>query len=230
MFASRNPHRIDSFPPVDEANDEGLLAIGGDLSADRLLLAYRSGIFPWFEEGFPVLWWSPDPRAIIELDELHVSRRLLRTYRRGPFRLTLDRAFDRVMRGCGEARVEGTWITESMIEAYGNLHRQGHAHSVEAWQDGELVGGIYGVSIGGFFAGESMFYRRRDASKVALVHLVGLLRQCGFGLFDVQILNEHTARFGAKEISRDEYLRRLRAAIERTAQLAEWPQLNRSSE
>ena len=209
------------FPPVDEANDEGLLAIGGDLSPERLLLAYRSGIFPWFEEGFPVLWWSPDPRAIVELDELHVSRRLLRTYRRGSFRLTLDRAFERVMRGCGESRVEGTWITESMIEAYGALHRLGHAHSVEAWQDDELVGGIYGVSIGGFFAGESMFYRRRDASKVALVHLVELLRRCGFGLFDVQILNEHTARHGAKEISRDEYLRRLKAAIDIPARLIE---------
>jgi leucyl/phenylalanyl-tRNA--protein transferase len=221
MFASRNPHRLDSFPPVDEADDEGLLAIGGDLSPERLLLAYRSGIFPWFEEGLPVLWWSPDPRAIIELDELHVSRRLTRTLKGNRFRLTLDHAFERVMRGCAEARVEGTWITESMIEAYCKLHELGHAHSVEVWQDGELAGGIYGVSIGGFFAGESMFYHRRDASKVALVHLVGLLRNCGFRLFDVQILNEHTARFGGKEISRDEYLRRLRAAIKIQAQLVE---------
>jgi leucyl/phenylalanyl-tRNA--protein transferase len=219
MFASRNPHRLDTFPPVDEADDEGLLAIGGDLSPERLLLAYRSGIFPWFEEGFPVLWWSPDPRAIIELDELHVARRLARTLKSNRFQLTLDRAFERVMRGCAEARVEGTWITESMIEAYCRLHELGHAHSVEAWQDGALAGGIYGVSIGGFFAGESMFYRRHDASKVALVHLVELLRRCGFRLFDVQILNEHTSRLGAKEISRDEYLRRLDEAVEVPAQL-----------
>ncbi len=213
MFVSRNLHRTQSFPPVNEANDEGLLAIGGDLSTERLLLAYRSGIFPWFEEGLPVLWWSPDPRAILELDRLHVSRRLRRTCRQNRFRSTVNQAFEQVIRGCAEGREEGTWVTQSMIDAYCKLHRIGHAHSVETWQGDQLVGGIYGVAIGGFFAGESMFYRRRDASKIALVYLVERLRECGFRLFDLQILNEHTARLGATEIPRDDYLSRLAKAV-----------------
>ncbi len=214
MFASRNNPRPEPFPPVDEANAEGLVAIGGELSPERLLLAYRSGIFPWFEEGLPVLWWSPDPRAIIELDRLHVARRLERTMRQAKFHFTLDRSFERVMRACGEQRPEGTWITRFMIEAYTRLHELGHAHSVEAWQDDQLVGGIYGVTIGGLFAGESMFFRRRDASKIALVHLVEHLRRRGFELFDVQILNDHTLSLGATEVSRDEYLSRLQRAVQ----------------
>jgi leucyl/phenylalanyl-tRNA--protein transferase len=212
MYASRKPGEPDPFPPVDEATDDGLLAIGGDLSAERLLLAYRNGIFPWFEEGLPVLWWSPDPRAILELDQFHLTRRLRRTIRQNKFRITIDQCFEQVMRGCAE-RAEGTWITQSMLQAYSELHGMGYAHSVEAWVGNELAGGIYGVSLGGFFAGESMFYYRRDASKVALVHLVEQLRKQGYVLFDLQILNDHTSGLGATEISRAEYLRRLARAV-----------------
>jgi leucyl/phenylalanyl-tRNA--protein transferase len=213
MFASRKPLEPNPFPPPDEADDEGLLAIGGDLSPERLLIAYSSGIFPWFEEGLPVLWWSPDPRAILELERLHVPRRLARTLRQDRFAVTVNGDFAGVMRACADARPEGTWITESMIAAYCELHRRGHAHSVEVWHGEQLAGGIYGVSIGGFFAGESMFYRERDASKVALVHLVERLRSRGFALFDVQILNEHTARLGATDVPRDYYLDRLSTAV-----------------
>src|SRR5262245_50766340 len=213
MHASRKPAEPEPFPSVEEATDEGLLAIGGDLSPERLLLAYRSGIFPWFEEGLPVLWWSPHPRAILELDRLHVPRRLMRTIRQQKFRISIDRCFEHVMRACGE-RDEGTWITESMVDAYCKLHQLGFAHSVETWLGNELAGGIYGVSIGGFFAGESMFYRHRDASKVALFHLTRHLASAGFVLLDLQILNDHTERLGAIEISRPEYLSRLALAIE----------------
>jgi leucyl/phenylalanyl-tRNA--protein transferase len=213
MYASRKPVEPEPFPPLEEATDEGLLAIGGDLSPERLLLAYRSGVFPWFEEGLPVLWWSPHPRAILELDQLRVSRRLMRTIRQNKFRITIDHCFEEVMRGCGQ-REEGTWITETMIDAYCQLHRLGFAHSVETWTNAGLAGGIYGVAIGGFFAGESMFYRQRDASKVALVHLVEQLREQCFALFDLQILNDHTAGLGATEIPRAAYLERLTLAID----------------
>jgi leucyl/phenylalanyl-tRNA--protein transferase len=205
---------LEPFPSPDEATADGLVAIGGELTPQRVLLAYCSGIFPWFEEDCPVLWWSPDPRAILELDRLHVSRRLMRTYRQGPVALTMNRDFEGVMRGCAAGRAEGTWITESMIRAYCELHRLGHAHSVEAWQGDRLVGGIYGVAIGGFFAGESMFYRCRDASKLAIIHLVQRLRSRGFMLFDLQILNDHTARLGGSEISRRDYLQRLNVATQ----------------
>ena len=221
MFASRKSRLPQSFPSPDQATEEGLVAICGDLSPERLLLAYRSGIFPWFEEGLPVLWWSPDPRAVLELDALHISRRLQRTYRREPFHLSINQSFQQVMHGCAEGRQEGTWITESMVDAYTELHRRGFAHSVEAWHGSQLVGGIYGVSIGGFFAGESMFHRKRDASKIALIYLVDHLRSRGFSLFDLQILNDHTARLGAREISRDEYLGRLERTIELPIQFAE---------
>jgi leucyl/phenylalanyl-tRNA--protein transferase len=213
MFAHRNYIASEGFPPVDKANREGLLAIGGDLAPERLLVAYRSGIFPWFEDGLPVLWWSPDPRAILEFDRLHVSRRLRRTLRQQNFQITLDRCFEEVMRACGADRAEGTWITESMLDGYSTLHRQGHAHSVEVWDGDFLVGGIYGVAVGAFFAAESMFYRRRDASKIALVHLVERLMRRGYVLLDLQILNDHTQRLGATEISRSQYLDRLQRAI-----------------
>jgi leucyl/phenylalanyl-tRNA--protein transferase len=198
-------------PECADAN--GLVGIGGDLSPSRLLDAYRRGIFPWFDEESPILWWSPDPRAIFEMDGLHISRRLARTVRSGRFTTTVDRAFGEVIRGCAYRPNDGVWITPEMIAAYTRLHELGHAHSVEVWYNGELAGGIYGVTIGGFFAGESMFTRVRDASKVALVHLMERLRQRGFQLFDVQFLNEHTARLGAIEIPRREYLQRLRKAI-----------------
>jgi leucyl/phenylalanyl-tRNA--protein transferase len=201
------------FLDPERADADGLVAIGGDLSPPLLLYAYRRGIFPWFDESSPILWWSPDPRAIFELDGLHVSRRLARTVRSGKFTATVDRAFADVIRGCAHRPGDGVWITPDMIDAYMRLHTMGHAHSVEVWHDGQLAGGVYGVSIGGLFAGESMFTRVSDASKVALVHLMERLRQRGFQLFDVQFLNEHTTRLGAIEIPRCEYLRRLRKAV-----------------
>ena len=204
---------------------EGLIGVGGDLSPALLLRAYSEGVFPWFSEGDPVLWWSPDPRAIIEMDGLHVSRRLARTIRSGKFRVSVDRSFEAVMRACGETRPEGTWVTEEMVAAYSRLHREGHAHSVEVWSPGEeaagtaalpgwqLAGGIYGVAIGGLFAGESMFHTVTDASKVALAALVEHLNKQGYALFDVQMKTEHTERMGAVEIARDSYLARLQDAV-----------------
>jgi leucyl/phenylalanyl-tRNA--protein transferase len=204
-----------ALPWVDpESADEcGLVGVGGDLDPEQLLSAYRHGVFPMFEEGEPVCWWSPDPRAMFDLDGLHVSRRLARTVESGRFRVTFDQEFVGVMRGCAD-RTEGTWVTSEMIEAYHRLHELGHAHSTEVWQEGELVGGVYGVTIGGLFAGESMFHRVSDASKVGLVHLFQRLNSCGYVLFDTQILNEHTRRLGAYAIPRSEYLSRLREAIE----------------
>ncbi len=163
----------------------------------------------------PICWWSPDPRAIFDLDQFRPARRLQRTCRSGLFDMTVNRAFASVIRGCAYRPGEGTWITVDMIEAYERLHRMGYAHSIEAWHDGELAGGLYGVALGGLFAGESMFYLRRDASKVALVQLVNRLRECGFSLFDTQFLTDHTARLGAIEIPRNEYLRRLREALKK---------------
>jgi leucyl/phenylalanyl-tRNA--protein transferase len=199
------------------ADEHGLVAVGGDLRPERLLRAYRRGIFPWFGEGDPVLWWSPDPRAIFEIGGLHVSRRLRQTIRSGRFELTIDRDFAGVIRGCahraGDRPEDGVWITAEMIAAYEALHELGHAHSVEAWHGGALAGGIYGVAVGGLFAGESMFTRVRDASKVALAHLMDRLSEGGFLLFDVQFLTSHTQRLGAVEIARREYLDRLRQAI-----------------
>jgi len=200
------------FLKPELADAMGLVGVGGDLRPEWLLHAYRSGIFPWYDAGDPILWWSPDPRAIIELDGLHVPRRLRRTLRSGPFTLTINQAFDEVMRGCAD-RPEGTWITGDMLAAYRTLHRLGHAHSIEAWAGGELAGGLYGVAVGGLFAGESMFTRRRDSSKVALVYLVERLRQRGFQLLDIQMRTEHTARLGAIEIPREDYLARLRRAV-----------------
>jgi len=201
------------FPDPRLADAEGLVAVGGDMSAPRLRLAYTSGIFPWTVD--PITWWSPDPRGIIELDGLHLSRSLAKVIRRGEFQVTLDRAFREVMAGCaapGPGR-QSTWITEEFLEAYSELHRQGCAHSLECWQGTRLAGGIYGVSIGGFFAGESMFHRVGNASKVALFHLVEHLRRRGFGLFDIQMLTPITRQLGGIDIPRREYLRRLRQAV-----------------
>src|SRR5947207_14465700 len=156
-----------AFPDPELADDDGLLAVGGDLRPARLLDAYRRGIFPFFDEDGPVLWWSPDPRAVFEMGGLHVSRRLARTLRSGRFRVTFDRDFGGVIRGCADRPGQGVWITESMTAAYAGLHRLGHAHSVEVWRDGRLAGGLYGVAVGGLFSGESMFSRVADASKVA---------------------------------------------------------------
>jgi leucyl/phenylalanyl-tRNA--protein transferase len=196
------------------ADAEGLVGVGGDLSPERLLQAYRRGIFPFYDDSMPILWWSPDPRAIIEVDGLRVSRRLARTVRSGRFHVTINRAFPAVIEGCARRdSADGVWITRDMAAAYERLHRLGHAHSVEVWHGPDLAGGLYGVGIGGFFAGESMFSRVRDASKVALVFLMERLRDAGFQLFDVQFINPHTASLGATEVPRAEYLRRLRQAL-----------------
>jgi leucyl/phenylalanyl-tRNA---protein transferase len=209
-----------TFLDPELADDMGLVGMGGDLSPRRLLQAYCNGIFPWYDEGYPVCWWSPDPRAIVELDGLHISRRLARTIRSGRFAITADQAFADVIRGCAE-RTDGTWITPDMIDAYEELHRLGWAHSVETWCDGRLAGGLYGVAIGGLFAGESMFHRSSDASKIALAFTVERLKERGFQLFDIQMLTDHTARLGAVEIPRAEYLVRLRGALACRAIFAE---------
>ncbi len=208
--------------PPELAEPDGFVGVGGDLAPRTLLRAYAEGVFPWFNEGDPILWWSPDPRGVIELrpnpDDseyggLHVSRRLARTIRSGKFRVTFDKCFATVMRLCGETRPEGTWVTPDMLRAYTELHRLGHAHSVETWVGDELAGGTYGLAIGGLFAAESMFYRVTDGSKVALAGLVRQLRNRGFALLDVQMKTEHTSTMGATEIPRTEYLKRLRKAV-----------------
>jgi leucyl/phenylalanyl-tRNA---protein transferase len=192
----------------------GLVALGGDLSVPRLLLAYSSGIFPWSVD--PITWWSPDPRGILELDRFHVSRSLGKTLRRSVFRVTFDQAFQSVMEACAApvANRPSSWISPAFMSAYGELFQAGHAHSAECWLGDQLAGGVYGVHIGGFFAGESMFHRVSDASKVALFHLVERLRQQGFALFDVQMTTPHTQQLGATGISRGQYLDRLKRAIE----------------
>jgi leucyl/phenylalanyl-tRNA--protein transferase len=203
-----------AFPDPRTAKPEGLVAVGGDLSVPRLLSAYRRGIFPWTFD--PITWWSPDPRAVLEWDRIHVSRSLARTLRRGRFRVTTDRAFGEVIRACA-APAPGrrdTWISAEFIEAYSLLHRHGDAHSLECWLGDRLAGGIYGVAIGGFFAGESMFHRVSDASKVALCFLARHLRDRGFVLFDIQMLTPVTRQLGGTEIPRAEYLRRLKAAVD----------------
>jgi leucyl/phenylalanyl-tRNA--protein transferase len=199
------------------ADADGLLALGGRLTPQWLLDAYRHGIFPWPQSDIdePMLWWSPDPRAIVEFDRFHVSRRLVQTCRSGRFAVTCDRDFAGVIRGCATAtgRVGQTWLTPRMIRAYTRLFELGHAHSVEAWHEGQLAGGVYGVAIGGLFAAESMFYCVRDASKVALVHLVAHLKAQGYRLLDIQQLTPATTPFGAIEIPRCEYLARLAEAV-----------------
>jgi len=212
------------FPPIEAADPDGLIGFGGQLTPDWLLDAYCHGIFPWpMGDDIPIPWWSPDPRAVIDLEGLHVSRRLRRTLRSGRFAATCDRDFPGVIRGCasGPGRIGGTWITPAMIRAYTRMHRLGHAHSVEVWQEDRLVGGVYGVAIAGLFAAESKFYRVRDASKVALVHLVGHLRARGYSLLDIQQLTPHTARLGAVEISRRDYFTWLAAALARPATFGE---------
>lgn len=199
------------FPDPSGAPAEGLVAVGGDLVPERLLLAYRSGIFPWTVR--PVTWWSPDPRGVFELGAMHIGRTLRRRLRQQPYEVTRDRAFRSVIEACARERRPGGWITREFIEAYDQLHRAGAAHSFECWRGGELVGGVYGVAVGGLFAGESMFHRADDASKIALVHLHDHLVARGYALFDIQMVTEITGAMGAVECPRREYLRRLAAAV-----------------
>jgi leucyl/phenylalanyl-tRNA--protein transferase len=203
----------EEFPPLERAlrRPNGLLAAGGDLSPQRLLRAYRRGIFPWYSAGEPILWWSPDPRMVLLPAELHVGRTLRKTLRKAPFIVTADTAFERVLEGCSAPRPDqdGTWITADMKRAYGALHTLGLAHSVESWAGDELVGGLYGVALGRVFFGESMFSRAADASKVAFVHLVRQLSAWEFGLVDCQMRTPLLAAFGAREIPRREFTRRL---------------------
>lgn len=204
------------FPPLEAASEEGLLAIGGDLSPERLLTAYARGIFPWYDEDTPILWWSPDPRTILPLDMLHVPRRLERLLRNNVFSFSMDKAFARVITGCASTPrpgQRGTWLVKDMISAYTWLHHLGYAHSVEVWQDGELAGGLYGVALGRAFFGESMFYRVPEASKAALVWLARRLREWGFTLCDCQQHTAHMARFGAVDVPRREFVRLLRQAL-----------------
>ena len=206
-----NPAWGDStFPDPSLALSEpnGLLALGGDLSPNRILNAYRNGIFPWFSEGEPILWWSPAPRSVIFPEDIKVSKSLAKTIRRGTFQITLDRAFDEVIKGCSQPRAteSGTWITAEMQQAYGELHQAGFAHSVEAWFEGELVGGLYGLSMGKVFFGESMFTRKTDASKVAFVTLVKQLMEWDFHLIDCQVASNHLSRFGAVDIPRKQFM------------------------
>lgn len=212
------------FPPVHLAED-GLLAVGGDLRSERLLLAYASGIFPWYEDGQPLLWHSPDPRTVLRAADLHVSRSLEKTLKRRPFRVTLDTAFDAVIAGCAAVRRPGqrsTWITPAMRAAYGKLHREGYAHSVEAWSGERLCGGLYGVSLGGVFFGESMFAVAPDASKVAFVTLVRQLQRWDMPLIDCQVETAHLRRFGARAVPRSAYLRDLSRLLKRPTRGGPW--------
>lgn len=216
----------DPFPPVEAALREpnGLLAAGGDLSPERLVDAYGRGIFPWFGDDDPLLWWSPDPRMVLFVRELHVARSLRRVLRSGRFTVTCDRAFADVMAGCAAPRGNdsGTWITADMLEAYSVLARRGFAHSVETWADGRLVGGLYGVAIGRMFYGESMFSRQNDASKVALVTLTGQLERWGFEMIDCQMSTEHLASLGAREVPRAEFLERMRGLVRQPGVSGPW--------
>ncbi len=205
------------FPPADQALDDpdGLLAVGGDLATERLKLAYRNGIFPWFTEEQPILWWSPDPRCVLFPDDIHISRSLRRTLNRRPFQVTLDRDFTGVLQHCANTRSEGTWITPGMMQAYTRLHQQGVAHSFEAWnRQGQLVGGLYGVALGRCFFGESMFSLETDASKVVMVHIAHHLALWGYRLMDCQVESDHLLRMGARTIPRQRFLSILKAEVD----------------
>jgi leucyl/phenylalanyl-tRNA---protein transferase len=207
----------DPFPPVERALEEpnGLLAAGADLSLPRLIEAYENGIFPWYSDGQPLLWWSPDPRMVLLPGELEIPRSLRKRLARRDYEVTADTAFEEVIRGCAEPRRghDGTWITEEMISAYVRLHRAGHAHSVETWIGGRLAGGLYGIALGRMYYGESMFTRVPDASKIALIHLVRHLERSTFGMIDCQMATAHLARFGAREIPRARFTRKVRELV-----------------
>jgi len=205
-----------SFPDPRLAGKNGLLAIGGDLSSERLLLAYQNGIFPWYSDHEPIIWWSPDPRLVLYPDELKISRSLKKTIRQKKFNITMDTAFDDVIKACANARAwnrKETWITDDMVNAYCSLHKSGFAHSVEAWYRGQLAGGLYGVSLGSSFFGESMFTLVDNASKVAFAHLVEFLKSMSIDLIDCQVTTDHMMQFGAREIDRIRFLKELKQSL-----------------
>lgn len=213
------------FPDPEEAEPDGLLAIGGDLSPQRLLTAYANGIFPWYSEDSPILWWSTSPRLILDPQEFHMPRSLRRVLNKGTFSFTMDADFEAVIRMCAcspRPEQDGTWIVEDMVEAYIMLHEIGYAHSVEAWQDGTLVGGLYGISLGSAFFGESMFYTVPDASKAAFATLVEQLIQWDFTVIDCQQTTKHLLRFGAREVQRFRYLAMLHEAMEEPTKEGRW--------
>jgi leucyl/phenylalanyl-tRNA--protein transferase len=213
------------FPPPQLADKTGILAVGGDLGLERLLLAYSHGIFPWYSENEPILWWSPDPRLVLYPDEMKISKSLEKVIKKKIFDVTFDDAFGQVIRMCaqsGRRKNEGTWILPEMIDAYHALHESGYAHSVEAWKDGVLAGGLYGVSIGGCFFGESMFTLESNASKVAFAQLVEYLKIKSFDLIDCQVSTGHLRRFGAREIPRSLFLKQLKKSLESPTIKGKW--------
>lgn len=209
------------FPPPHLAEEGGLLAVGGDLSEERLLLAYSSGIFPWYSDDEPILWWSPDPRLVLYPNELNVSGSLRKVLKKQAFRVTLDTAFEQVITACASLR-ESTWIIDEMIQAYCRLHESGYAHSVEVWQEDELAGGLYGISLGRCFFGESMFSRRSNASKVALYHLVEHVKPLHFDLIDCQVTSEHLLSLGAREIPRRQFLAEVKQSLKSHTLMGKW--------
>ena len=215
------------FPPIESAmrSPSGLLAAGKDLSSKSLLVAYRLGIFPWFSEGQPILWWSPDPRMVLFPDELKTSRSMAKVLRNGSYEVRFDTSFREVMLACAEPREgqPGTWISPDIVDAYCELHRLGYAHSAETWVDGTLAGGLYGVAIGHAFYGESMFTRYRDCSKIAFIHLIRLLQAEGFGMIDCQMHTAHLASLGAREIPRREFSARLQELVHFPLEPRRWP-------
>ena len=214
-----------AFPSPNLTSEDGLLAVGGDLDQRRLLLAYSMGIFPWYAEAEPILWWSPDPRLVLYPEELRISTSLKKAIKKDLFRITVDQAFEQVITACAKIRREkdeGTWIVQDMIEAYCKLHESGFAHSVEAWQDDTLAGGLYGVSLGKCFFGESMFTTITNASKVAFVALVKYLKSLSFDLIDCQVKTEHLISFGAREIPRERFLKQLKKSLENPTHKGKW--------
>ena len=217
------------FPPVDQATSHGLLAAGGDLSITRLLNAYRHGIFPWFNAYDPILWWSPDPRMVFHTDKMHISKSLKKALRQKPFDITFDQNFKEVMQACAAPRLlklpveqHETWIHNEMISAYMELHQAGYAHSVECWQQGQLVGGVYGVAIGKMFFGESMFSFKTNASKIALVALSQQLKQWGYPLVDCQVYSEHLSRLGAVTLPREIFVQQVQKLCALPGQTGYW--------
>ena len=216
---------IPLFPPTEEAEDDGLLAVGGDLSKERLLAAYRQGIFPWYEVGQPILWWSPNPRLVLFPEELKISRSLRKALRKHEFEIRFDSSFENVIKACADVRTEkgkGTWIIPEMQKAYTELHQEGYAHSVESWLNGELVGGLYGISLGQCFFGESMFSTISDSSKAALVALAEFSKQVGIKIIDCQISTKHLLSLGAREIDRQSFLRKLNQYLEKPDIKGSW--------